>query len=48
LNNDRDGIESINLPKEFAPQGWEVIALIQNTNTGEIIGAAKQAFPAAS
>jgi hypothetical protein len=48
LTNGRGGVESIDLPKAFNPQGWEVIALIQNTNTGEIIGAAKQAFPAAS
>jgi hypothetical protein len=48
LSNGRGGVESIDLPKEFNPQGWEVIALIQNTNTGEIIGAVKQAFPSAS
>ncbi|WP_217451978.1 DUF1223 domain-containing protein [Mucilaginibacter humi] len=44
LTNGRGGIESIALPKEFNPPGWEVIALIQNTNTGEIIGAAKAGF----
>ncbi|MES2377005.1 MAG: DUF1223 domain-containing protein [Bacteroidota bacterium] len=44
LSNGRSGAESINLPKEFNPQGWEVIALIQNTNTGEIIGATKGSF----
>jgi hypothetical protein len=44
LTNGRGGVESINLPKEFSPQGWEVIALIQNTNTGEIVGAAKTSF----
>lgn len=44
LTNNRSGLESIALPKEFNPQGWEVIALIQNTTTGEIIGAAKSGF----
>ncbi len=44
LTNGRGGVESINLPKEFNPQGWEVIALIQNTNTGEILGATKAGF----
>jgi hypothetical protein len=44
LTNGRGGVESINLPKEFNPQNWEVIALIQNTNTGEIIGATKTGF----
>jgi hypothetical protein len=44
LTNGRGGIESINLPKEFNPQAWEVIALLQNTNTGEIVGAAKAGF----
>ncbi|MGF7078635.1 DUF1223 domain-containing protein [Mucilaginibacter sp. UYCu711] len=44
LTNGRGGMESINLPKEFNPQGWEVIALIQNTNTGEIVGATKAGF----
>jgi hypothetical protein len=48
LTNGRGGVESITLPKEFNPQAWEVIALIQNTNTGEIVGATKQAFPTAS
>ncbi|MDB5002791.1 MAG: hypothetical protein JWQ34_1016 [Mucilaginibacter sp.] len=47
LANGKGGIESIALPKEFNQQNWEVIALLQNTQTGEIIGAAKQSFPSA-
>jgi hypothetical protein len=48
LTNGRSGIESITLPKDLNPQKWEIIALLQNTQTGEIIGATKQAFPVAS
>jgi len=48
LNDKKTGTESIALPKDFNSQNWEVIALIQNTQTGEITGAAKQDFPAAS
>lgn len=48
LSNGKGGVESIVLPKEFNPQNWEVIALLQNTQTGEIIGATKQSFPSAS
>lgn len=44
LTKGRGGVESITLPKEFNPQGWEIIALIQNTNTGEITGATKTGF----
>jgi hypothetical protein len=48
LNGGKSGDESIALPKDFNPQNWEVIALLKNTNTGEIIGATKQVFPSAS
>ena len=44
LSNNKTGNESINLPNEFAPQNWEVIGLIQNTATGEILAASKAAF----
>jgi hypothetical protein len=47
LTNGR-GTQSIALPKDFNAQKWEIIALIQNTQTGEIIGATKQTFPLAS
>ena len=45
LTNGSNGSQSINLPKDFNPQKWEIIALVQNTQTGEIIGATKQVFP---
>ncbi|MDB5156938.1 MAG: hypothetical protein JWR50_1645 [Mucilaginibacter sp.] len=48
LNDKMSGTESITLPKDFNTQNWEIIALIQNTQTGEITGAAKHAFPSAS
>jgi hypothetical protein len=48
LTNGRSGTQSITLPKDFNAQKWEIIALIQNTQTGEIIGATKQTFPQAS
>jgi len=48
LNNKKTGTESIALPKDFNTQNWEIIALIQNTQTGEITGAAKQGFTSAS
>jgi len=44
LSNNKTGTESINLPNEFTPQNWEVIGLIQNTITGEILAAAKAPF----
>ncbi len=47
LTNGRSGTQSITLPKDFNPQQWEIIALVQNTQSGEIIGATKQVFPLA-
>jgi len=44
LSNNKTGTESINLPNEFTPQNWEVIGLIQNTITGEILAASKAPF----
>jgi hypothetical protein len=41
------GTEKISLPDSFTPQNWEVIGLIQNTTTGEIMGAAKAQFGSA-
>lgn len=48
LANGKGGAESMALPKEFNAQNWEVIGLLQNTQTGEIIGATKLSFPSAS
>jgi hypothetical protein len=44
LSNGSNGAENIALPKDFNQQNWEVIGLLQNTNTGEIIGAVKSAL----
>ncbi len=44
LTSGKSGTESIALPATFNPQNWEVIALLQNSQTGEIIGATKQSF----
>ena len=34
------------LPANFAADGFEVIGFLQNTSTGQIIGATKAAIPA--
>ncbi|MCC8424442.1 thioredoxin family protein [Mucilaginibacter sp. UR6-11] len=47
LSNGKSGDESLVLPKDFNPQNWEIIGLLQNTTTGEIIGAARQALASA-
>jgi hypothetical protein len=46
LSNNKSGIENIKLPSGFNAQSWEVIGLIQNTQTGQIIGANKSEFNA--
>jgi hypothetical protein len=46
LKNGMDGTQSFPLPKGFDPQKWELIGFVQNTSSGEIIGASKVAFPA--
>jgi hypothetical protein len=38
------GVAEINLPDGFNPDGYELIAFVQNTANGEITGAAKSAF----
>jgi hypothetical protein len=47
LSNNKSGTENIALPNGFNPQTWEIIGLIQNTNSGEITGAARAGFPLA-
>ncbi len=47
LNNGNVGTESLTLPAGFNPQNWEIIGILQNTVTGEILGAAKEEFQAA-
>lgn len=48
LSNGKSGSESIALPVGFDAQNWEVIGVLQNMQTGEIIGAAKTGFSSAS
>nr|WP_294942929.1 DUF1223 domain-containing protein [uncultured Mucilaginibacter sp.] len=44
LNGSKSGEASINLPKNFAAQNFEVIAFVQNTKNGEILAASRAAF----
>jgi hypothetical protein len=48
LGSKSSGMADIPLPTGFSPEGWEIIACVQNTSTGEITGAAKVGFPAAA
>jgi len=41
LNQAKKGETVINLPKEFTPQGWEVIGFIQDKAKGEVLTATK-------
>ena len=45
LENNKTGEAGIDLPHNFTAQGYEVIALLQNTQTGEITAATRAAFP---
>ncbi|HTH82256.1 MAG TPA: DUF1223 domain-containing protein, partial [Mucilaginibacter sp.] len=44
LSNDKSGVESIALPAGFTAKGYEIIGLVQNTQNGEIVAAAKAQF----
>jgi hypothetical protein len=46
LNLAKKGQTTINLPKEFNQQGWEVIGFIQNKDNGEVLTATKAALTA--
>ena len=46
LGKNKNGEASIALPVTFSAPGYELVAFIQNTNTGEITAAARAAFPA--
>lgn len=37
----KDGIIKLDVPKGIDPKSWEIIGLLQDTNTGEILGATK-------
>lgn len=47
LNGDKASEATIALPVAFSAANYEVIGFIQNTQTGEILGAARAAFPGA-
>lgn len=44
LKSISEGTTSFPLPENFNPNDWEVIGLIQNTKSGEILGSAKVLF----
>ncbi|GGH11115.1 hypothetical protein GCM10007352_17190 [Mucilaginibacter phyllosphaerae] len=45
LGNNKTGAATIVLPDNFFAQGYEVIGFVQNTQTGQIMAAARSAFP---
>jgi len=47
LSNNKSGTENIALPNGFNSQNWEIVGFLQNTVTGEVIGATKAEFPPA-
>lgn len=44
LKTNSEGTTKFPLPENFNPNDWEVIGLIQNTKSGEILGSAKALF----
>jgi hypothetical protein len=48
LNGNKSGEANVELPKNFTVQNYEVIAFVQNTQNGEILAAARAAFPTMS
>lgn len=44
LKNSSEGATSFKLPENFNPAHWEIIGLIQNMKTGEIVGSSKTSF----
>lgn len=48
LNQAKKGQTNINLPKEFAPQGWEVVGFIQDKASGEVLTATKAVLTGAA
>jgi len=41
LKNNLEGISTFKLPENFVANDWEIIGLIQNVKTGQILGSAK-------
>ncbi|MGZ3754894.1 MAG: DUF1223 domain-containing protein [Mucilaginibacter sp.] len=46
--SEKNGNKTIALPSGFAPQNFELIGFLQNTHSGEIVGATKSAIPQAA
>lgn len=44
LKNSAEGTTNFKLPENFNTNDWEIIAMIQNTKTGEIMGSSKASF----
>ncbi|WP_454804479.1 DUF1223 domain-containing protein [Mucilaginibacter phyllosphaerae] len=44
LGNNKTGATSIELPHSFSAQAYELIGFVQNTQTGQIVAAARSAF----
>lgn len=44
LKNSSAGTTSFKLPENFNTNNWEIIGMIQNTKTGEILGSTKAIF----
>ncbi len=41
LKNSSEGIMSFRLPENFNTNDWDIIGMVQNVKTGEILGSAK-------
>ncbi|WP_326984091.1 DUF1223 domain-containing protein [Chryseobacterium sp. MYb264] len=44
LKNSTEGTTSFKLPENFNTNDWEIIGMIQNVKTGEIVGSTKSSF----
>jgi len=44
LKNSTEGTTSFKLPENFKTNDWEIIGMIQNLKTGEILGSSKASF----
>ncbi|MBV8328468.1 DUF1223 domain-containing protein [Chryseobacterium sp.] len=44
LNKQQTGHSSFKIPENFSTDNWEVIAFVQNSKTGEILGSSKTSF----
>jgi len=44
LKNSTEGTTSFRLPENFSTNNWEIIGMIQNVKSGEILGSSKASF----